>query len=49
MAKSLEAKFYFAHPDAWWERGLNENINGLVRQDLLKSTKFAPISEEQAT
>ena len=32
IAQALEAKFYFAHPYASWERGLNENTNGLVRQ-----------------
>ena len=29
IAKNLDAQFFFAHPYASWERGLNENTNGL--------------------
>jgi transposase, IS30 family len=32
IAAGLQARVYFAHPYASWERGLNENTNGLVRQ-----------------
>ena len=32
IATALEASSYFAHPYHSWERGLNENTNGLIRQ-----------------
>ena len=34
IAQALNANFYFAHPYHSWERGLNENTNGLIRQYL---------------
>jgi len=32
IAKALDADVYFAHPYSSWERALNENSNGLLRQ-----------------
>jgi IS30 family transposase len=47
IAESLEADFFFAHPYHSWERGLNENTNGLVRQYFPKKMPFASITDEQ--
>lgn len=47
IAKALNAKFYFAHPYASWERGLNENTNGLIRQYFPKKHDFTTITEYQ--
>ncbi len=46
IAAKLEADFYFAHPYASWERGLNENTNGLVRQYFPKGSDFTTLTEE---
>jgi IS30 family transposase len=46
IAKKLNAKFYFAHPYSSWERGLNENTNGLIRQYIIKGTDFDLYSDE---
>jgi len=46
IAAGLQARVYFAHPYASWERGLNENTNGLVRQYFPKKYEFARISDQ---
>jgi IS30 family transposase len=46
IARQLGAKFYFATPYHSWERGLNENTNGLVRQYFPKGTSFASVTAE---
>ena len=43
----LGCDVYFAKPYHSWERGLNENTNGLLRQYFPKKTKFDDISAEE--
>lgn len=40
-------KFYFANPYHSWERGSNENVNGLIRQYLPKIESMAEITQQQ--
>lgn len=47
LAEKLEADFYFAHPYSSWERGLNENTNGLLRQYFPKKTDFRLVNENE--
>jgi len=47
IAAALQARIYFAHPYASWERGLNENTNGLVRQYFPKKSDFVPITNAE--
>ncbi|MDH5775784.1 MAG: IS30 family transposase, partial [Nitrospirota bacterium] len=49
MAKELEAQIYFAHPYASWERGVNENTNGLLRQLFPKAQDLRGVTDEQLT
>jgi len=47
IAAALKADFFFAHPYAAWERGTNENLNGLVRQYFPKRTDFSKLTDEE--
>lgn len=46
ITKQLETKVYFAHPYSAWERGANENANGLLRQYIPKGTDLRKIDED---
>jgi IS30 family transposase len=47
IATALQARIYFAHPYASWERGLNENSNGLIRQYFPKKYDFTRITNAE--
>lgn len=47
IASALNVDCYFAHPYASWERGTNENTNGLIRQYLPKSRNLKKVSMEE--
>ena len=46
ISQALQADFFFAHPYSSWERGLNENTNGLIRQYIKKGTELTHVTNE---
>lgn len=47
LEQVLNVAVYFAHPHCAWERGCNENLNGLLRQYFPKHRDFDTISEQE--
>lgn len=47
ITEKLGAKVYFAHPYSSWERGVNENTNGLLRQYFPKGTDFRTLTQAE--
>ena len=47
MTEALGAKVYFADPYSSWQRGLNENTNGLLREYWPKKTDFKKVSPKE--
>ncbi|MHC5085587.1 MAG: IS30 family transposase [Planctomycetota bacterium] len=47
VAETLRIKVYFADPYRAWQRGLNENTNGLIRQYVPKGSDVRILTDEQ--
>lgn len=47
LSRRLALDTFFAHPYCSWERGTNENTNGLIRQYYPKGTNFAEVSHQE--
>jgi IS30 family transposase len=47
IAKALKAKIYSANPYSSWERGINENTNGLLRQFFPRAINFKTVTAAQ--
>jgi transposase, IS30 family len=49
LESAHEITVYFADPYSSWQRGTNENANGLLREFFPKRTDFAQITESEQT
>jgi IS30 family transposase len=47
IARELKIDFFFAHPYSAWERGANENMNGLVRQYIPKDSDLDTVTDQE--
>jgi IS30 family transposase len=48
LSQALSIDLYFAHPYHWWEWGLNEHTNGLIRRYLPKKVPFDALTPQRA-
>lgn len=46
IAETQNINYYFAHSYHSWERGSNENLNGLIRQYFPKKTDFTQLTDQ---
>ncbi|WP_204119939.1 IS30 family transposase [Lacticaseibacillus suilingensis] len=47
LTTEYQVEFYFPNPHAPWDRGSNENTNGLIREYIPKGTDIATITDEE--
>jgi IS30 family transposase len=47
ISQAIDTKIYFSKPHSPWQRGCNENFNGLLRQYLPKKMPFAAVTQDQ--
>jgi IS30 family transposase len=47
LQKELNMKIFFAHAYSSWERGSNENLNGLIRRFFPKKTDFRTVTKDE--